>query len=272
MQATPCVPAHGHTGEVNEVSETGKNALDPCRRRRVVRGRGPRTGDLHDRLRVAAVYVGRRERAAGSNSPTKGVIEPTPGGSPAAFGAQLLALRTRNVDLFGVSNHLFSATIDPAGETGSTVGGVAVAQPANHFAASFYYRTPATPVVSTRADGRFAELNPSSKGAGAEDVANRYAQVRVVNVNNTGNLRFEIGWYTSTSFTFCVQTAAQNLTWGAWFTNGRGLALFRTASAANFTIANRLDAVGSVCETNALFKEGAGHAVLDSGASSAEHT
>src|SRR5687767_2205874 len=30
-----------------------------------------------------------------SNSPTKGVIESTPGGSPAAFGAQLLALRTR---------------------------------------------------------------------------------------------------------------------------------------------------------------------------------
>src|SRR5918993_5154037 len=99
-----------------------------------------------------------------SNSPTKGVVESTPGGSPAAFGAQLLALRTRNVALFGVSNHLFSATIDPAGETGSTVGGVAVAQPVNHFAASFYYRTPATPVVSTRADGRFAELNPSSKG------------------------------------------------------------------------------------------------------------
>ncbi|HEX6624273.1 MAG TPA: lamin tail domain-containing protein, partial [Pyrinomonadaceae bacterium] len=424
-----------------------------------------------------------------SNSPTKGVIESTPGGSPAAFGAQLLALRTRNVDFFGVSNHLFSATIDPAGETGSTVGGVAVAQPVNHFAASFHYRTPATPVVSTRADGRFAELDPSSKGAGAEDVANRYAQVRVVNVNNTGNLRFEIGWYTSTSFTFCVQTAAENLTWGAWyrleydilffdglngtrpndvfrfsvydtnnnlvgaatgstweagwktggfgggttaravngfdlwsqtgpndalvglidnfsmasnnvtfapadlgsvkiseyrlrgpagatdefvelynntdaaiivsdptppatgpagwalvssddagaakfvvpngtviparghylvansagyslsaypagyacnvastatpddayttdipdlapgtggcaapFTNGRGLALFRTSSPANFTLANRLDAAGSVCETNALFKEGAGHAVLDAGASGAEHT
>jgi hypothetical protein len=152
-----------------------------------------------------------------SNSPTKGVVEATPAGSPADFGAQLLALRTRNVDFFGVSNHLYSATVDPAGETGSTAGGVVVAAPRNHFAASFYYRTPSTPVTSTRADGRFAELNPSSKGAGAEDAANRYAQVRVANVNNTGNLRFEIGWYTTTSFAFCVQTVAENLTWGAWY-------------------------------------------------------
>ncbi len=77
-----------------------------------------------------------------SNSPTKGVIETTPGGSPASFGSQVLALRTNNVDFFGVSNHLHSATVDPACETGSTAGGVVVAAPANHFAASFYYRAP----------------------------------------------------------------------------------------------------------------------------------
>ncbi|MCA1635146.1 MAG: lamin tail domain-containing protein [Acidobacteria bacterium] len=55
-------------------------------------------------------------------------------------------------------------------------------------------------------------------------------------------------------------------------TNGRGIALFRTASAANFNAANRLDAAGSVCEPDALFREGAGHAVLSVVASSAEHT
>ncbi len=55
-------------------------------------------------------------------------------------------------------------------------------------------------------------------------------------------------------------------------TNGRGVALFRTASAANFNEANRFDAAGSVCEPNPLFREGAGHAVLNSVASSAEHT
>ena len=152
-----------------------------------------------------------------SNSPTKGVVESVPAGNPAAFGSQLLALRTRNVDFFGVSNHLFSATIDPAGEAGSTAGGAPVASPRNHFTASLYYRAPSAPVASTRADGRIAELNPSSKGAA--DGANRYAQVRVANVNNTGNLRFEMGWYRSGAdiASFCVQTVAENLTWGAWY-------------------------------------------------------
>jgi hypothetical protein len=152
-----------------------------------------------------------------SNSPTKGVVEAAPAGSPASFGSQVLALRTNNVDFFGVSNHLFSATVDPAGETGSTVGGAVVAAPANHFTASFYYRAPSSPITSTRADGRIAELNPSSKGAGPEDRANRYAQVRVVNVNNTGNLRFELGWFTLGASDFCVETVAQNLNWGEWY-------------------------------------------------------
>jgi hypothetical protein len=37
-----------------------------------------------------------------------------------------------------------------------------------------------------------------------------------------------------------------------------GIALFKTANPANFTLANRLDAVGTTSETNALYKEGAG--------------
>jgi hypothetical protein len=41
-----------------------------------------------------------------------------------------------------------------------------------------------------------------------------------------------------------------------------GLALFRTASPANFNLATRLDAVGSTSEANALFKEGAGYPAL----------
>jgi hypothetical protein len=151
------------------------------------------------------------------NSPTKGVVETTPAGSPASFGAQALAVRTNNVDFFGVSNHLFSATIDPAGETGSTIGGTVVTQPPNHFVASFFYRAPASPVTSTRADGRFAELNPSSKGTGAGDLPNRYAQIRVVNVNNGGNLRFELGWFTLGATNFCVETVAEGLNWGEWY-------------------------------------------------------
>src|SRR5688572_8520234 len=60
-----------------------------------------------------------------SNSPTRGAVELTPPRSPAALGLQTLAVRTNNVGFFGVANHLYSATINPpAGETGSTAGGV----------------------------------------------------------------------------------------------------------------------------------------------------
>jgi hypothetical protein len=154
-----------------------------------------------------------------SNSPAKGIIEAAPAGSPVSFGAQSLAVRTNDVAFFGVQNQLYSALVDPAGETGSTIGGVVVAAPKNQYIASFYYQAPATPVISTRADGRFAELNPSSKGTGAGDPANRYAQIRVFNDTNTaaGKVRFEIGWYSVSATTFSVLTVAQNLNWGEWY-------------------------------------------------------
>jgi hypothetical protein len=41
-----------------------------------------------------------------------------------------------------------------------------------------------------------------------------------------------------------------------------GIALFATSTAANFTLANRLDAVGSTSEANTLYKEGAGYSSL----------
>ncbi|MCA1565870.1 MAG: metallophosphoesterase [Acidobacteria bacterium] len=41
--------------------------------------------------------------------------------------------------------------------------------------------------------------------------------------------------------------------------DGAGLALFNTANPANFTLANRLDAVGSTAENNPLYMEGIGY-------------
>jgi hypothetical protein len=153
-----------------------------------------------------------------SNSPTGGTIEPVPAGSPAMFGTQSLAIRTRNVLFYPVANHLHSPAIDPpAGETGSTAGGVPATNPQSHFAATLWFHTPATPLISTRSDGRFAELNPSSKGANATDPANRYAQVRLFNTTNdaTGRVRVEIGWYSDID-TFTVATVAL-LDWGQWY-------------------------------------------------------
>ncbi len=42
-----------------------------------------------------------------------------------------------------------------------------------------------------------------------------------------------------------------------------GIALFETANAASFTLANRLDAAGSTSEANALYREGAGYAPVN---------
>ena len=46
-----------------------------------------------------------------------------------------------------------------------------------------------------------------------------------------------------------------------------GIALFSTSIPANFTLANRLDAVGSFSEANALYKEGAGYPAVTTSAS-----
>lgn len=41
-----------------------------------------------------------------------------------------------------------------------------------------------------------------------------------------------------------------------------GIAMFNTSVAANFTLANRMDAVGSTSESNTLYKEGTGYSAL----------
>jgi hypothetical protein len=152
------------------------------------------------------------------NSYSTGVIEPVPAGSPPMFGLQSLAVRTNNVANFGVTNHLFTPVIDAAGENGSIIGSVPVADPRSHFSATLWVHTPPVPVISTHptAPGRFAELNPASRGPAVTDGAHRYAQVRLVNTTNTGAglVRAEIGWYRASGFT--VATVA-TLNWNTWY-------------------------------------------------------
>lgn len=52
--------------------------------------------------------------------------------------------------------------------------------------------------------------------------------------------------------------------------SGRGIALFNTATVGNFSTGTRFDAAGSVCEPDALYREGAGYPVL-SNAINTEH-
>jgi hypothetical protein len=57
-------------------------------------------------------------------------------------------------------------------------------------------------------------------------------------------------------------TATGDATYTTDIPDNAGIALFNTATAANFTLANRLDAVGSTAEANTLYKEGTGYAPL----------
>src|SRR5205085_1033457 len=57
-------------------------------------------------------------------------------------------------------------------------------------------------------------------------------------------------------------TATGDATYTTDIPDNAGLALFNTSNPANFTLANRLDAVGSTSEANTLYKEGAGYPAL----------
>ncbi|MEN9549705.1 MAG: hypothetical protein RIR12_2296, partial [Bacteroidota bacterium] len=57
-------------------------------------------------------------------------------------------------------------------------------------------------------------------------------------------------------------TATGDATYTTDITDNAGIALFNTSVAGNFTLANRMDAVGSTSEANTLYKEGAGYPAL----------
>ncbi|MFL6253543.1 MAG: hypothetical protein ACJ74T_00835 [Pyrinomonadaceae bacterium] len=56
--------------------------------------------------------------------------------------------------------------------------------------------------------------------------------------------------------------ATGDITFTTDIPDNAGLAIFRTSDTKNFTLINRLDAVGSTSETNALYKEGTGYPAL----------
>jgi VCBS repeat-containing protein len=57
-------------------------------------------------------------------------------------------------------------------------------------------------------------------------------------------------------------TATGDATYTTDIPDNAGIALFRTSNTANFTLANRSDAVGSTSEANTLYKEGTGYSAL----------
>lgn len=59
-----------------------------------------------------------------------------------------------------------------------------------------------------------------------------------------------------------TSTATGDATYETGIPDNAGIALFRTSETANFSIATRLDAVGSTAEANTLYKDGTGYPVL----------
>ena len=57
-------------------------------------------------------------------------------------------------------------------------------------------------------------------------------------------------------------TATGDATYTTDIPDNAGIAIFNTSVAGNFTLANRLDAVGSTSEANTLYKEGTGYPAL----------
>ena len=74
-------------------------------------------------------------------------------------------------------------------------------------------------------------------------------------VNSSG---YSLGSYPAGNGT----TATGDATYTTDINDNVGIALFNTANPANFTLANRLDAVGSTAEANSLYKEAPGYAAL----------
>jgi Lamin Tail Domain len=56
--------------------------------------------------------------------------------------------------------------------------------------------------------------------------------------------------------------ATRDATWTTDIPDNAGIALFNTATTANFSTATRLDAVGSTSEANALYREGTGYPAI----------
>ena len=71
--------------------------------------------------------------------------------------------------------------------------------------------------------------------------------------------------YSLSSYPGGTTTATADITYTADIPENTGLALFNTADPSNFTLANRLDAVGSDDERNDLYREGPGYPVIAPG-------
>ena len=122
------------------------------------------------------------------------------------------------------------------------------------------YNNSAANVTVNAADGSAGFAVAASDGVTRFVIPNGTvirARAHYLGVNSGAN-GYSLAAYPAGSGT----TATGDATYTNGFADNAGVALFQTANAAHFTLANRLDAIGSASEPNALYREGAGYVPL----------
>ncbi|MCA1593882.1 MAG: lamin tail domain-containing protein, partial [Acidobacteria bacterium] len=120
------------------------------------------------------------------------------------------------------------------------------------------YNNNDTPLTIQTLDGSAGYSVAASDGAARFTVPNGTAipaRGHYLGVNSVG---YSLASYPAGNGT----TATGDATYTTDIPDNAGIALFNTATAASFTLGNRLDAAGSTSEANTLYKEGTGYPAL----------
>jgi len=117
------------------------------------------------------------------------------------------------------------------------------------------YNERARPVTISTTDGSAGWALATSNGVARFVVPNGTVIPAGGHYLGVNSVAYSLGSYPAGS----GSTATGDVTYTTDIPDNAGLALFKTSNPANFTLPNRLDAVGSTSEINATYKEGTGY-------------
>lgn len=120
------------------------------------------------------------------------------------------------------------------------------------------YNPTSSPVTVTTLDGSGGYSLVGSDGVARFTIPNGTVIPAKGHYLGVNSIAYSLGSYPAGAGT----TATGDATYTTDIPDNAGIALFSTATPANFTLANRIDAVGSISEANTLYKEGTGYPAL----------
>ena len=120
------------------------------------------------------------------------------------------------------------------------------------------YNPTSAPITVSTVDGSAGYSLVASDGVARFTIPNGTVIPAKGHYLGVNSVAYSLGSYPAGDGT----TATGNATYTTDIPDNAGIAIFNTSAAANFTLANRLDAVGSTSEANTLYKEGTGYPAL----------